>query len=107
VAVSAATAKSVRDREHNRCQLCLLAEFEIGPEPAWRLVFHHIAPRGLGGVGDRLLREEADEPSELALLHDQCHRWVHDNPRQARALGLIRSRLGQVSPSALIARRPA
>jgi hypothetical protein len=105
--VTAATAKTVRDREHDRCQLCLLGEFEIGPEPSWRLVLHHIAPRGLGGVGDKLLREEADEPSELALLHDSCHRWVHDNPRQARALGLIRSRLGQVSPSALITRRPA
>jgi hypothetical protein len=72
----------------------------------WKLVFHHIAPRGLGGIGDKLLREEAS-PDELALLHDGCHRWVHDNPRQGRALGLIRSRLGQVSPSALIARRPA
>jgi hypothetical protein len=108
MAVTAVIAKAVRDREHGRCQLCLLGEYEVGPEPQWRLVFHHIAPRGLGGVGDKLLREEADEPSELALLHDQCHRWLHDNPRQARALGLIRSRLGMVSPSALISgRQPA
>ena len=106
MAVTAVTAATVRAREHHRCQLCMLGEYEVGPEPAWRLVFHHIAPRGLGGVGDRLLREEADSPDELALLHDQCHRWLHDNPRRARALGLLESRLGQVRPSALIARRP-
>lgn len=107
MAVTAATAKAVRAREHNRCQLCLLGEYEVGSEPQWRMVFHHIAPRGLGGVGDKLLREEADTPDQLALLHDGCHRWVHDNPRQGRALGLLASRLGKVSPSGLIARRPA
>lgn len=107
MAVSAATATTVRAREHDRCQLCLLGEYEVGPGPEWRLVFHHVAPRGLGGVGDKLLREEADTPDQLALLHDQCHRFIHANPREARALGLIQSRLGQVSPSALIARRPA
>lgn len=105
--VTAATAAAVRKREHDRCQVCLLGEYEIGPEPAWRMVFHHTAPRGLGGVGDKLLREEADTPDQLALLHDVCHRFVHSHPREARALGLLKSRLGMVRPSALIARRPA
>jgi hypothetical protein len=99
--VTAATAKVVRDREHGRCQLCLLGEFEAG---MGRFALHHVAPKGPGGTSD----PTKDLPSNLALLHDRlCHPWVHAHPREARALGLLASRLGKVRPSALIARRPA
>jgi len=101
MAVTAATAKTVRDREHHRCQLCMLGEYEVGPGPEWRLVLHHVKPRGPGGTSD----PDADTPGNLALLHHGCHQWAHANPREARALGLLESRLGQVRPSALIARQ--
>ena len=101
--VTAETAKTIRSREHNRCQLCLTGEYEVGPGPEWRLVFHHVKAKGPGGTSD----PDRDSPGNLALLHDGCHRWTHANPREARALGLLESRLGQVRPSALIQRRPA
>lgn len=103
MAVSTATAKTVRDREHDRCQLCMLGEYEVGSGPEWRLVLHHVKLKGIGGTSD----PDRDAPCNLALLHAGCHDFCHANPRQARALGLIESRLGKVSPSGLIARRPA
>jgi hypothetical protein len=105
MAVTAETVKTVRERDRV-CRYCFGREYEPGKGPEWRYVLHHIAPRGLGGVGDDLLREEADQPDQLALLHDHCHREVHARPRKARLLGLMESRLGKVRPSALI-RRPA
>jgi len=61
-------------------------------------VLHHVKTKGPGGTSD----PDRDAPRNLALLHDECHRWAHDHPREARALGLLESRLGQVRPSALI-----
>jgi hypothetical protein len=106
MAVTAATAAEVRKRDRNRCRFCGAHEhdpklFQAGN--MGRFVIHHVKPKGPGGTSD----PARDNPANLALLHDECHRWVHDNPREGRALGLLRSRLGQVSPSALIARRPA
>jgi hypothetical protein len=97
MAITAATAKTVRERDRV-CRLCGLGEFEPTRGFGWRMVLHHVLPKGLGGtaVVDR------DHPDKLVLLHDECHREVHANPREARALGLIQSRLGQVRPSALI-----
>jgi hypothetical protein len=94
MAVTAATAKTVRDREHNRCQLCLLHEYEPDRGSGWRLVLHHVKPKGPGGTSD----PDRDSPGNLALLHDECHRWTHANPREARALGLLESRNGHVRP---------
>jgi hypothetical protein len=100
MAVTAATAATVRAREGGRCQLCTLGEYEEG---RGRLVLHHTTPKGIGGTG----QADRDTPERLALLHDTCHREVHAHPREARALGLLESRLGQVRPSALIQREPA
>lgn len=107
MAVTEATVKAVRERDRV-CRYCFGREYEPGPGPEWRFVIHHIAAGGLGGVVDEALRAEADSPGSLALLHDYCHRVnVHDQPRRARALGLIGSRLGTVRPSALLQRGPA
>jgi hypothetical protein len=103
LAVTAETAKVVRERARHRCQFCLLGEYQPGPASDWRLVLHHIAAGGKGGTRD----PGHDLPANLALLHDFCHRViVHGNPREARALGLLASRLGKIRPSALL-RRPA
>lgn len=53
---------------------------------------HHIEGRG----GDDPHRLE-----NLKVMCAHCHRWTHDNPRRARNLGLMRSRMSQVRPSAL------
>ncbi|HEV8652828.1 MAG TPA: hypothetical protein VG276_26435 [Actinomycetes bacterium] len=101
MAVTAATAATVRAREGNRCQLCTLGEYEEG---RGRLVLHHKQAKSAGGTAD----PTRDLPGNLVLLHDrQCHPWVHAHPREARALGLLASRLGTVRPSALIQRGPA
>jgi hypothetical protein len=105
MAVTEATAKAVAQRDRV-CRYCFGREYEPGPGPQWRYVIHHIAPKGMGGIGDELLRAEGDQPERLVLLHDFCHRQVHERPRKARLLGLLESRLGKVRPSALI-RRPA
>lgn len=34
-------------------------------------------------------RDGGDALSNVVLLHDACHRWVHANPAEARGLGLI------------------
>lgn len=47
-----------------------------------RLDPHHLLRRSQGG---------SDDPSNLLLLCRAHHRWVHDHPAQARALGLLRS----------------
>lgn len=97
MAVTEATAKAVRKRDRV-CRLCEREEYAPG---RGRYVIHHVTPKGLGGTD----AADRDHPDRLALLHDACHKEVHANPREARALGLIESRLGQVRPSALIARR--
>jgi hypothetical protein len=100
MAITAATAAEVRKRERDRCQLCGVTE---GHAPEVRMEIHHVRLKGIGGTSD----PDRDHPDHLALLHRGCHKAVHDNPRAARARGLLESRLGQVRPSALIARRPA
>jgi hypothetical protein len=99
MAVTAATAKTVRDRELDRCQLCGGREWE----DANGFDLHHLRPKSMGGTAD----PQRDAPERLALLHAECHKEVHANPREARALGLIESRLGKVRPSALLQRGPA
>lgn len=99
MAITEATAKAVREREGNRCQLCNLHEFEQG----WgKFELHHTRPKRMGGTTEA----DRDHPDRLALLHQECHSEVHANPRQAREVGLLESRLGTIRPSALI-RRPA
>ena len=44
---------------------------------------HHILPRSLGG---------SDLIKNLFLLCWICHDWVHDNPKEAREKGFLRSR---------------
>jgi len=107
MAVTPETAALVRLREIPRgareplCQLCKQVEWAGG---LGRFVNHHIEARGSGGTN----RPELDEAPNLALLHDGCHRWAHDNPREARARGLIVSKLGKVSQSvSLTARQSA
>jgi hypothetical protein len=105
MAVTEATAKAVRDRELGRCQLCNFHEHD----PEWwthdrgPFELHHVKRKGLGGTSD----PERDAPENLALLHRDCHAEVHANPREARALGLIESRLGTIRPSALLQRGSA
>lgn len=41
---------------------------------------HHVRMKSLGGT---------DAPANLADLCSEHHRWVHDNPDAARALGLL------------------
>ena len=102
MAITEAAAKAVRQREGNRCQLCLLGEFEPTRGFGWRMVLHHVKPKGPGGTSD----PQRDAAENLALLHDECHREVHAHPKQARAMGLLGSRLGKVRPSALLQREP-
>lgn len=54
---------------------------------------HHVAGRG-GDDPHRL--------DNLKVLCAHCHQWTHLNPRQARRLGLMRSRMSEVRPSALL-----
>lgn len=101
MAITAVTVTAVREREGNRCQLCTLEEYDQG---LGRFALHHVVAKGPGGTSD----PTKDLPSNLALLHDRvCHPWVHAHPREARAMGLLGSRLGKVRPSALLQRGPA
>lgn len=51
----------------------------------WVDVFHHKLRRAQGGT---------DERDNLLASCAPCHSWIHDNPRQAYALGLLRRRSG-------------
>jgi 5-methylcytosine-specific restriction endonuclease McrA len=45
---------------------------------------HHIVPRSRGG---------SDDPANLLwICNAGCHAWIHANPEQAKARGLLRSR---------------
>lgn len=49
------------------------------------LITHHKRPRGMGG-GERSMHNVEN----LVVLCDQeCHRWVHANPEQARSEGWL------------------
>ena len=99
MAITEAVVRAVRMRDMV-CRLCNREEFAEG---RGRFVLHHVTPKGLDGTA----ATDRDHPDKLALLHDQCHKEVHANPREARALGLMQSRLGKVRPSALLQRGPA
>lgn len=45
---------------------------------------HEILPRGAGG--------NPTDPKNIKLVCQHCHRWIHNNPIEAREAGLLRSR---------------
>jgi hypothetical protein len=100
--VTAQVAEAVRQREtppgehEPRCQLCRLNEYDLG---LGRFHLHHVDGKGMGGTAD----PACDDPAQLRLLHEACHRVVHNHPIVGRALGLLGSRLGTVRRSTLIA----
>lgn len=68
---------AVYARSGGRCDAC----GTYLPEDAWQA--HHRQLRGMGnGRG-------ADSLGNLVALHAVCHRWVHDNPADARTHGFI------------------
>jgi 5-methylcytosine-specific restriction endonuclease McrA len=62
----------VLTRDNFTCRHCLV--------PGGHLDVHHKRARSQGG-SDRL--------ENLVALHRQCHRWLHENPAEARRLGFI------------------
>lgn len=53
-------------------------------------VVHHRKPKGMGGrKGARQSGRYADRPPWTVVLHDWCHKAVHDHPAAARAAGLL------------------
>jgi 5-methylcytosine-specific restriction endonuclease McrA len=70
--VNLALRQSVFERDGYVCCHCRV--------PGGHLDIHHIRARSQGGP---------DSLANCVSLHRQCHRWLHENPAEARHLGLI------------------
>lgn len=72
-----ANRQVVQGRAFGRCERCLQATL-CGD-------LHHRRPKGLGGS------KAADRHDVANLVHlcRGCHRWAHDNPRDAAAVGFL------------------
>lgn len=72
----------VRERSGGQCEFYFNAEYA----QQWRCNnrgdhMHHIKPQSQG----------ADHsPSNLMHLCFECHRWIHDNPKRAREIGVLK-----------------
>jgi len=64
----------IYERDKNICKKC--GGYVEGQIP------HHVKPKGR-------YPELALETDNGILLHMKCHRWVHDNPKEAHKLGLF------------------
>lgn len=61
------------------CQAC-----DVHPLPACSGKYehpHHVRPRGVGGL---------DVFTNALAVGEAHHRWIHEHPYEARALGLLR-----------------
>lgn len=79
-------SKAVKDLVHARagghCEFCGMAPaFGI----AWVMDVHHRRPRALGGTKD----PAANLPSNLVLLHRNCHEWLESNRTAALKQGWL------------------
>ena len=70
--ISPILREQVFARDDYICQWCLVPGGHLDP--------HHILPRGRGG---------RDALENLVGLHRQCHRFVHEHPRQAKPKGFL------------------
>jgi hypothetical protein len=53
-------------------------------------VIHHRVLKGMGGQkGARAAGTFHDRPPITEVIHDHCHKWIHDHPARARETGHI------------------
>ena len=53
-------------------------------------VVHHRQAKGMGGrKGARAAGTYTDRPPFTVVIHDACHKYVHEHPNDAKELGLI------------------
>lgn len=53
-------------------------------------VVHHRKLKGMGGQkGARAEGTFYDRPPITEVIHDACHKWIHDHPQRARETGHI------------------
>jgi 5-methylcytosine-specific restriction endonuclease McrA len=73
--VIAKAARETFERDQHLCQWC--------KRPGGRLVPHHRFRRSAGG---------RDIPEHMVSVHQLCHSYIHDHPREAQERGfLVRS----------------
>jgi hypothetical protein len=53
-------------------------------------VVHHRVLKGMGGKkGARAAGEFYDRPPITEVIHDRCHKWIHQHPARAKETGHI------------------
>jgi len=74
-------AKNLREQDHFWCERC---QVEVGHE------CHHLAGRD----GDLIATY-----ANLRMLCTPCHKWIHDNPKEAKATGWMIDRNAIKAPA--------
>lgn len=80
--VLSAAQHVVRKRSGGLCEARLIPHDCNG----WAQHYHHVLPRSAGGP---------HSPENLLAVCWNSHRLLHDNPREARRLGYLRSRFSR------------
>lgn len=75
--IPAANRQLVMGRAFGRCERCQM--------PTLAAHIHHRRPKGSGGSK----APDRHDVANLVWLDPECHRWVHDHPRDAAAAGFI------------------
>jgi 5-methylcytosine-specific restriction enzyme A len=76
---TAKVRQQIHARSRMRCERCGRSVIFGGGE------IHHRQPRGMGGSR----RPETNDPANLVMLCDDCHRWVESNRREAYRTGWL------------------